>query len=89
MSAGASSSRLSRLSASMAERRRESSNNVLDLVTLGLRDSREKDVTELFVELRERLFDFSGTSDADDDITMIGLKICDSGQAAAAGAGAQ
>ena len=54
-----------------------------------LRSSREKDVGQLFEELRSQLFDFSGTEDADDDITMIGLKIGDTSQAAVAGAGAQ
>jgi len=53
-----------------------------------LRKSREKDVSQLFEELRGQLFDFSGTSDADDDITMVGLKICDADEAAVAGAGA-
>ncbi len=53
-----------------------------------LRDHRNKDVGELFEEVRHQLFNFSGTSDADDDITMIGLKICDTSQSAVARAGA-
>ncbi|PID80145.1 hypothetical protein CSB20_08070 [bacterium DOLZORAL124_64_63] len=40
-----------------------------------LREHREHDVTEVFTELQRRLRDFRGTSGADDDITMIGLKI--------------
>ena len=39
-------------------------------------DQQERTVDEIFEEVRERLNQFSGRKDADDDITMIGLKIC-------------
>ncbi len=60
-----------------------------DRLNAMLRSSRDKDVSQLFDEVRDQLFDFSGTTDADDDITMVGLKICDAGQTAIAGAGGQ
>lgn len=50
-----------------------------------LRGYRSLDVTDLFGELQRQLQDFSGSMGADDDITMIGLKIKDQGQALAAG----
>ncbi len=39
-------------------------------------DHQEQSVDEIFDEVREHLNAFSGRKDADDDITMIGLKIC-------------
>ncbi len=42
-----------------------------------LRDHRDKDIDDIFSELQDQLLSFSGTPDADDDITMIGLKITD------------
>ncbi len=40
-----------------------------------LRDHRGKNVDDIFSELQNQLLSFSGTPEADDDITMIGLKI--------------
>ncbi len=54
-----------------------------------LRKSQEKDVGELFAELRHQLFNFSGTEDADDDITMLGLKVSNTSLAAVAEASGQ
>jgi len=40
-----------------------------------LRKHREREVDQIFDTIREDLFSFSGRREADDDITMIGLKI--------------
>ena len=49
-----------------------------------LRDHREKSIDDIFGKVQEQLFSFSGTTDADDDITMVGLKITESCLAKAA-----
>ncbi len=54
-----------------------------------LKSNREMNVEDLFAELREQLHSFSGSPDADDDITMIGLKIAQSSQINLAEAGGQ
>jgi len=40
-----------------------------------LRNTREGDVSEVFKTVNRELAEFSGREDADDDITMVGLKI--------------
>ncbi|MCP4574410.1 MAG: SpoIIE family protein phosphatase [bacterium] len=52
-----------------------------------LREARTDGVTSIFENIGDRLRDFSGRTDADDDITMIGLKIQGADEAAVANAG--
>ncbi|MCP4292301.1 MAG: SpoIIE family protein phosphatase [bacterium] len=46
-----------------------------DRLNDALRDHRIKNVDDLFEELQSQLHSFSGTTEIDDDITMVGLKI--------------
>jgi len=52
-----------------------------------LREKRRDDVASIFETIGDRLHAFSGRQDADDDITMIGLKIQTADEVAMAGAG--
>jgi len=47
-----------------------------------LYDQREADVSEVFRSVNRELAEFSGREDADDDITMVGLKIVAAGDVA-------
>ncbi len=49
-----------------------------------LRDHRQNDVDDIFEKIQEQLLSFSGTPDADDDITMLCVKITDNCLAKAA-----
>jgi len=49
-----------------------------------LRNQREEDVSEIFQTVNRELAEFSGRKDADDDITMVGLKIVSAGHLAVA-----
>ncbi len=49
-----------------------------------LRNRREADVSEIFQAVNRELAEFSGRQDADDDITMVGLKIVAAGHVAVA-----
>lgn len=52
-----------------------------------LREMRQDGVPDIFATIGDRLHEFSGRTDADDDITMIGLKIQGADEAAVANAG--
>ena len=55
-----------------------------DRLNLLLKEHPTDDLDELFGTVRTSLHDFSGREDADDDITMVGLKVSASDRPAAA-----
>ena len=52
-----------------------------------LYNRRDADVSEVFLTVKQELAEFSGREDADDDITMVGLKIVAAGDIAAVESG--
>lgn len=54
-----------------------------------LQQQRDQDVGTIFAAIRDQLHRFSGRREADDDITMIGLKITAKSRAALAGSGVE
>ena len=60
-----------------------------DRLNAVLREQRAHPVDELFAAIHEHLRVFSGRKDADDDITMVGLKIAAADSAALLEAGGQ